>query len=165
MWIEDSSNYTDGMEKGFPTSLGLSVIFILYSLWISFEVGSLAWCNLCLRKSLKFLHPSLERQSMEGSLCTYPIPIFFPSIMVMQDTWTRWVIDAVCIVFPPHTPSTHMLACIVPLGRTIYSIWSGLLSDESTVTLWWGIFHADLNMFLYWKFEEGQKILSSFKII
>lgn len=88
MWIEDSSNYTDGMEKGFPTSLGLSVIFILYSLRVFFEVASLilTWCNLCLRKSLKCLGPRLERQSMEGSFCTYPVPIFFPSTTVIRDT-------------------------------------------------------------------------------
>lgn len=48
---------------------------------------------MCVRKSLKSLHPNLERQSAEGSLWTYPVLIFFPGTTVMQDTWTRCAID------------------------------------------------------------------------
>lgn len=46
-----------------------------------------------MRKSLKPLHPNLERQSAERSLWTYPVLIFFPGTTVMQDTWTRCAID------------------------------------------------------------------------
>lgn len=128
MWIEDSSNYTDGMEKGFPTSLGLSVIFILNSLRISFEVPSLVltWCNLCLRKLLKCLHSRLETQSVEGSLCVYPVPIFFPSTIVTQDTWTRWAIDLMCIVSPPSTRQhTHAWPhCVSWENQMQHLIWA-----------------------------------------
>lgn len=31
MWLEDSSDYTDGMEKGLPASLGLLFLFYIHS--------------------------------------------------------------------------------------------------------------------------------------
>lgn len=161
MWIEDSNNYSDEMEKGFPNFLGLSIIFILYSLWVSFEVASLVltWCYLSLRKSLRRFHPKHERVSPYiSSSCVLP---WHPGRRVYVDWMCYW--SYVCDLPSVYTQHTHGCMYCTSWEKRC-SVWSGLPSDE-TIALRWDVLHANITTFLCWKFEEGQKFFSCAEIV